>query len=224
MSKFWLKITVFAVLVIGMAVGAYVLWPAETKPIPESIDKRLQLKVEKGKLKPSADITQIPTAEPGQGYYYPDEKIAVKFPDNLQPGKEVTLPRNPPPWSKEQPTLADRRIRPQYPNGTEAEKAGQQWEQKRDAIYKREILSWYLNSLRTKELDEQVKPDVPEGAELKLTDEQIEQMHEEAIEAVLEQYKDNPEQAEQVKEFLLERLKYHRKMRNAAKEKEAPSE
>lgn len=100
MKKFWLKISAFAVLVIVVATAAYIFWPVETKQIAESKDKRPQLKVEKGKLKPSADIARTPTAEPGQGFHYPDEKIAVKYPDNLQPGQKVTLPRNPPPLSK----------------------------------------------------------------------------------------------------------------------------
>ena len=96
-------------------------------------------------------------------------------------------------------------------------------DQERNVAAGREIILQYINSLKTGKSDEQVKPELPEGVVLELTDEQIEQMHEEVILAILEQYKDNPEQAEQLKEFLVERLEYHRKLRNTAKEKEAAS-
>ena len=94
MNRLWLKISGFLVLVIVVAAAAYVLLPAETKPTAESGDKTPQPKVAEGRLKPFADIAQSPTAEPGQGLFYPDEKIAVKYPDNLQPGQEKYVSRN----------------------------------------------------------------------------------------------------------------------------------
>lgn len=125
MNRFWPKITVIVVLVVVAAVAAYVFWPAKTKQTAESKSVKHLQKLDKPKLKVQADIAQTERQQTErEGIQYLDEKIAVKYPDNLQPGQQVTLPRNRPPWSKEQPTLAERRIRPQYPSGTESEKAG----------------------------------------------------------------------------------------------------
>ena len=50
------------------------------------------------------------------------------------------------------------------------------------------------------------------------SEEQVQQMNEELVVHLLEEYKDNPEQAEQLRKILNERLEYLRQQRASAKE------
>ncbi|UCF00404.1 MAG: hypothetical protein JSV82_04895 [Planctomycetota bacterium] len=83
------------------------------------------------------------------------------------------------------------------------------------------------NKLRAKEQGEKTKDRLPADADAiaALSPEQLQQIQERALQHILEEYKDNPEQAEKIKEILLERFKQLQEQHKAAaKEKEASSE
>lgn len=67
----------------------------------------------------------------------------------------------------------------------------------------------YLDSLKTEEPMDRVRPPLPEPAQVKVTKEQAEKMHQMVIQHIMEQYKGTP-QAEQIK-GILRKVQQHRR-------------
>lgn len=224
MNKLWLKIIGIAVLVIVVATAAYIFWPAESRDAGKAQQgERLGLEAHK-------DIAESgPPAGAEDEYYYEAKRIPVEYPGSTQPGQKEYVSRDRPRLRQGRHNVA-RRTPSQYPvaaeSKEEAEKLMEQWElqRKQEAAAEQQRNVEQVQAIIASQIIERVRPELPEGAEIELTDEEIEQIHQEAIETVLEQYKDNPEQAEELKKILLERLEHFRKLRDTAKEKEPPSE
>jgi len=216
MNRFRLKITGAVVLTLAAIAGVYTFWPAKTKPVAESKDARHLQKEEK---RPSQ---ARPKTDHHDGLYLKDPQVR-KFRSE------------PPKWSRKQNYFTDietdfqykpsrqlskvpGRYYKRYPgvSGSEPLAEPPQWQPEELDIKGRERTLERLRSLRAKKPVERVRPELPEGAELKISEEQMQKMHESVLLHLLEEYKDSPEQAEQIRKILLERLKHLQEEREAA--------
>lgn len=255
MNRFWLKIyavVVFVVVLLTVIAINFFRSPetkptAETKPIAESKETRRIPKQDSRDLQtqpkmPSydrdmseryPDIARSKPPQLGQKQpHFTDEEIDAQYPVSLQSQKARDLLRNREKWGLKRYRLTDKGIRRQYPGVADSKKAGEQfagpsqWGSTQDiALPPKKMGLQYPQDLQTKRSVERVRPEVPKGAELKLSEEQIEEIYERHLQYIIEQYKDNPKQAEEVRKLLLERLKKHREKRAAAakEKKETPS-
>lgn len=214
MNRFRLKITEAVVLTLAAIAGVYVFWPAKTKPITKSGDTRHSQKKEKRALQARPKITRR------EGVY-------------LEGAQARKFRSRPPEWNQKQSHFADAETVPQFSDNLQtrqqskspgryyerhpgiagSEKVGEPpiWQPERFNVEDRARSLEFPKSIRPKRPIERSMPGPPEGAELKIPQEQLKQMNETALLHILEEYKDNPEQAEQVRKILLERLEHFNK-------------
>jgi len=231
MKTYWLKIAGLVALTLVVIIAANFFGSADTKPVAETkpiaksgntrhfqqedrLDSQAQLPepprrwldtAERKRLNPPPRLYQLPSFRNEGGKFtagslkrHPviNGKTSRLYPNSTQPNNEtIELLRE----------LRARHNRQHVATG-------------------KEMPLRYLDSLKTKGAVEQVKPELPEGAGLKLSEEQMRKIRERALLHIIEQYRNNLED-KKIRELLLERLKPHQKQRKvAAKEKkEAPS-
>ncbi len=222
-------------MTLAAIAGVYAFWPAETKPIAEPKDTRHLQKEEKRALQTESKIARY------DGVYLKEaqaRKIQSKPPEWDQKQNYFTdtetdfqykpsrqLSKAPGRYYKQYGITAKKTDSP-YLSAAGSEKTGEppQWRTEQfNSKDRTRSLELLLKSLKSKKPVERVRPEPPEGAELKISEEQMQKMHESVLLHLLEEYKDNPEQAKQIRKILLERLKHHQKKREAtAKEANSP--
>lgn len=213
------KITAAVVLTLAVIAGVYTFWYTRTKPVAKSQDiKNLQEKEE-----PAPKMAR-------------SDEVYLK-------GPQARKSRSgPPKLNQKQSSFADTEPNLKYADSLQAQKHGQQlfegqYYRRHPGIADSEKVSeslveppqgqpeqfdtrarsvQHLSRLKSKKPVEQHRAELPEGDELKISEEQMRKMHENFLLHLLEEYKDNPEQAEQIREILLERFEYLQQQRAAA--------
>ncbi|MBN1545813.1 MAG: hypothetical protein JW902_04055 [Syntrophaceae bacterium] len=222
-----LKITGAVVLTLVAIAGVYVFWPTKTKPIAELKDAKHLQKKEKAplqahpktarrdKIYPKDSQFRKPKSRPPewnqkQSSFTDTGKASPRYADSLQPPK-----------SSRQLSGMRGRYYARYPGIAGRGKMGEpvvgppQWQPERFNVEGRDRMLEFPMSIRPERPTERSMPGLPEGAELKIPQEQLKKMNEAVLLHILEEYKDNPEQAEQIKKILLERLEHFNKQSNA---------
>jgi len=226
MNKFPLKISIAALLTITIIAGIYLLRPADQKPAAEPEDTAHVHKQEQ-------------PASQAQAELHPPNKLYL---EELQAGKR---PSKPPEWGAAKQGRsgfadAETETGHQYTNSSQTiQKSSRQapkgrYYQRRSGIVSAEPPEeqldieevrarnlQYVESLRSRQPVERNRPDLAEDTEpVPITEEQIQQLNDDLIMQLLEEYKDNPKQAEQLRKILNERLEYLRQKRAAATKNE----
>jgi hypothetical protein len=220
MNRFGLKITGIVVLTLAAIAGVYTFWPAKAKPITKSNDtKQLQQDV-----KNSPKIARYERVSQEDAPVVSAEELASELPQPGQQQKVFIDPRTgrsypeqtpkPPPQLFETPgphheqyAMNAKKADSPYLNAADTEKTGELPPEQTNRAGSTE----FLNSLKSKKPAERSVPNPPEGAELKIPEEQLRQMNETALLHILDEYKDRPDQAEQIRKIMLERLEHFNK-------------
>ena len=224
MNKFPLKISIAALLTITVVAGVYIFYSADKKPVTE----------------PEPVTSLQKQEEPASQTQPKASSFSRLYREGLRAGKR---PSKLPEWGaakQSQSGFADAEVEtdPQYvDNSQTTQKSDRQDTQPKGRYYQQRpgIVSvepqeeqldieeirtrnlQYVNSLRSRQPVERNRPDLAEDVEpVPITEEQMQQMNDDLLLQLLEEYKDNPKQAEQLREILNERMEYLRQQRAAA--------
>lgn len=213
-NRFWLKITALTALTLVTVVGVYSFWPTKTKPAIDSEHAtHLQQKVKRapkiarhegvylkntGASKFQGELSKLDQEQ----NYLIDPEIELLLSDNPQTRNgNQRLSKLPRRYFVQPPRIADNEKLIKPP--TEL----LQTEQFESRTKPRSIRN--LRRLRSKKPVERrhiLGP--PVSTELKISEEQMKKLNGKTLQHILDEYKDNPEQAEQIREILLERFKH----------------
>jgi hypothetical protein len=224
-----LKITAIALLTLAAIAVGFALWltrtrdftPRQAKPVAQSRDaKQLQKEVENAQTiahykrtsQEDAPIEKLLSEplQPGQQQeFFIDPRTGRRY--AVQAQKAGPWPSETPGQYPEQHAINAKKTDSPYLSAAGAGKPDELPPEKMD----RGGSDNFLLTLKSKKPVERSMPSLPEGAELKIPEEQLKQMNETALLHLLDEYKDRPEQAEQIKKILLERLEHFNKQSDA---------
>ncbi|MFZ0033740.1 MAG: hypothetical protein WAK60_01960 [Sedimentisphaerales bacterium] len=228
MNSFRLKITGAVVLTLVATIGIYVLCPPKTKPIAKFKDTKHLQKDEKHVPKIARHDGMYPKNSQARKFhgeppklsqkqnYFSDTETGLRYPDKLQARSgDQQLYKVPGRYYNRNRYNA---IDVPHLGIADSEPLSEplQWQPEQSNIRNEAKNLEFLESLKLRKPVERRGLGPPEGAELKISEEQMKKMNEAALLHILEEYKDNPKQAEQIEKILLERLKHFQEQSNAA--------